>query len=92
MAWVGRDLKGHLVPTHCSGQGCQLLDQEVDQVAQDSIQSDLNTSRDEASTTSLGSLFQHLITLSVKTLPLTTNLNLALNLFKFHTVVDFPAL
>jgi len=27
MVWVGRDLKAHLVPTPCHGQGCHLPDQ-----------------------------------------------------------------
>lgn len=37
MSWVERDLKTHLVPTHCYGQGCLPLDQ----VAQGLVQSGL---------------------------------------------------
>jgi len=32
MAWVGSNLKAHPVPTLCCGQGCQLLNQALDQV------------------------------------------------------------
>ena len=48
----------------------------------------LNTSRDGASTTSLGSPFQHLTTLLVKNFPLTSNLNLpSFNLKPFPLVL-----
>uniref|UniRef100_A0A8C2T4P3 BAG family molecular chaperone regulator 1 n=1 Tax=Coturnix japonica TaxID=93934 RepID=A0A8C2T4P3_COTJA len=53
----------------------------------------LNTSRDGASTTSLGSLFQGLTTLLVKNFPLTSNLNLpAFNLKPFPCVLLLSAL
>jgi len=61
----------------------------------------LNTSRDRASTTSLGSPFQHLTTLLVKNFPLTANLDLpsfTLNPFPLvlslstHVKVGFPHL
>ena len=38
MAWVGRDLKDHQVPNPCHRQGCQLLDQVLDLIAQGHIQ------------------------------------------------------
>jgi len=38
MAWVGKDLKGHLVPPQSHGQDCQPLDQVLDQAAQGPIQ------------------------------------------------------
>ena len=72
MAWVGRDLKDHQVPKPMPQAGLP--------ATRLSIRSDYsgppNTSRDRTSTTSLGSLFQHLITLSVKNFPLTSNPNL----------------
>lgn len=37
MVLVGRDLEDHLVPIPFCGQGCQLLDQALDQVTQGSI-------------------------------------------------------
>ena len=53
----------------CHRQGCQPLDQTLDQVARVPSNLVLNTSWDGASTTCLGSLFQHLITHSAKKLP-----------------------
>ena len=41
MAWVGRDLKDHLVPTSCHRECCQLLNWALDQVAQCTIQPSL---------------------------------------------------
>jgi len=38
MAWMGRDLRAHLVLTPCYGQDCQPLNQAVDQAAQGIIQ------------------------------------------------------
>lgn len=70
MVWVGRDLKAHLAPTPCHGQGHP----PPDQVAQIHIQPGLNTSRDGASTSSLGSLC--LTTLMEKNFFLISNLNL----------------
>uniref|UniRef100_A0A8C2Y8F8 Ankyrin repeat and sterile alpha motif domain containing 1B n=1 Tax=Coturnix japonica TaxID=93934 RepID=A0A8C2Y8F8_COTJA len=53
----------------------------------------LNTSKDGASTTSLGSLFQDLTTLLVKNFPLTSNLNLpSFNLKPFPRVLLLSAL
>jgi len=37
MAWIGSDLKDHLVHTPCRGQDCQLLYQVLDQVGQGPI-------------------------------------------------------
>jgi len=60
MLWVGRDLTDHLVPnTLCHGQ--QHL--RLDQVAQRPFNQALDTAREGAATTSLGHLFQFLITL-----------------------------
>lgn len=73
MAWVGRNLKDHLVSTPlrwtrtpftrsgCSGPPSNLT---------------LNTARDEASTIFLGTLFQCLTTLTVTNFFLKSNLNL----------------
>ena len=61
----------------CNRQGCQLLDQVMDQIwtrAPSSLA--LNTSSSRASTAALGSLFQHLTTLLEKNFFLTSNLNL----------------
>ena len=96
MARVGRDLKDHESP-HTSPlqhrQGRQLPHLILlDQAAQGQGPSNLalNTFRDGASTTSLGSLFQHLATLIVKNFPLTSNLNLpSLNLKPFPLVLLF---
>jgi len=41
VAYIGRDLKDHLVPTPCHQQDCQLLHQALDQAAQYPIQSGL---------------------------------------------------
>ena len=71
MAWVGRDLKDHRVP----------VSPALERVANRSVKSytrlprapsnlAFNTSRDGASTASLGSLLQHLNTLSVETFSL----------------------
>ena len=60
----------------CYRQGCQPLDQVLELIAQGPIPLALNTSSDRAFTTSLGSLFQHLTTLSVNNFPLTSTLNL----------------
>jgi len=38
MAWAGRDLKDHPVPSPLLGQGCQLLNWALDQLAQSPIQ------------------------------------------------------
>jgi len=51
MAWVGRDLKGHPVPTPCHGQGCH----PAAQAAQGPPNLALNASRDGAPTAPLGS-------------------------------------
>ena len=87
MAWVGRDLKDHESPTPLPGRATSLpiystrLPRAPSNLA-------LNTSRDRASTTSRGSLFQHLTTLLVKNFPLTSNLNLpSFNLKAFPLVL-----
>jgi len=76
----------------CHREGHQppylILDQAPSNVA-------LNTSRDRASTASLGNLFQHLTTLLVKNFPLISNLNFpSFNLKPFPLVpfqrVDSP--
>lgn len=41
MAWGERDLKDHLAPTLCHGQGCQRLHKALDQIAQGCTQSEL---------------------------------------------------
>ena len=62
MAWVGRDIKDHQIPTPLHRQSCQLLDQVLDEIAQGPI---LSTSKEEASSTSQDNPFQHLPILSV---------------------------
>ena len=60
MAWVGRDLKDHPVLTPCHGQGCQHWIKMI----RTPSNLTLNTSRNGASTVSLGRLcgpHQHLI-------------------------------
>lgn len=58
MAWIGRDLKDLFkFQPPCQRQGCQLLDQVLDQIAQGHIQSGLKHSRVRAPTASLGNLF-----------------------------------
>lgn len=53
MAWIRRDLKDHLVPVPCLGQGCHSLDM----AAQGPIPTlALSTSRNGASIASLGNL------------------------------------
>jgi len=37
MVWVGRDIKDHTDPTPCHGQGCNPVNQSLDQVAQGSV-------------------------------------------------------
>ena len=65
MAWVGRDLKAPQVPTAQLRQGCQPLDQVLG-LTQGPIQLGL---QHRASAPSLGSLSQHLTTLSVLNFP-----------------------
>jgi len=50
MAWVGRDLKEHLFPPPCHGQGCQPPSQAPDQAAHGPIQHGLQHLQDEAPT------------------------------------------
>lgn len=57
--------EGHLVQILCNGQGHA----QLDQVAQGLFQPQLEVSRDWASTTSLGNLFQCLTTLIVRLFP-----------------------
>jgi len=66
MSWVERHPKDHEVPTPATGSVPDLV---LDQAAQAPSDLALNTSRDMASITSLGSLFQHLTTPSVKNFP-----------------------
>ena len=69
--WFGRDLKDHQVPTPCQRQRCQPLHQVLDQMAQGPHPPGM-----EHPQPFLGSLFQHLISLSLsKNLPLTSNIN-----------------
>ena len=93
MAWVGRDLKDHQVPTALSQAGLPTSTLILDQAAQHLIQRGLNTSKEGASTASLGSLFQHLITLIVKNFILTSKLILpSFNLKPFPLVLPLPTL
>ena len=71
MAQVGRDLKDHLFPTPRHGQGCQPVDQALDQGP---IQPGLEHLQGQSIHDLSG---QHLTTLSVKKSPLTSNLNLS---------------
>ena len=72
MAWVGRDLRGHIVPTFCHG----LVAPHQLRLPRVSCNLVLKSCRDGAFTAALGSLCQHLTFLSVKNFPLTSNLNL----------------
>ena len=73
MSWVERDLKDHQVPIPCHRQCCQ-PPQLILRLSRVPSNMALNTSRDRASTTSLGSLFQYLTTLSVNNFLLITYL------------------
>jgi len=70
MASVGRDLKDYLVPT--PQLPADLPTTKSDQVPRAPSNLALNISRDGAYTASLGSLCQHLTTLSVKFPPIST--------------------
>jgi len=73
MVWVGKDLKGHLIPTPLHGQGHLLLDQ----VAQSPIQPGLEHFQGGgAFTASLGNLFKYLTSLMVKNFILISNLDI----------------
>jgi len=72
MAYVGKDLKDHQVPSPLLGTGCQ----PQDQIAQASSNLALTVFSNGASTTSPGNLCQCLITLWEKNFPLTSHLNL----------------
>ena len=66
MAWVGRNLEDHQAPpptTSCRATNLHI--QYYTRLPRASPKLALNTSRDRVSTTSLGSLFQHLTTLYV---------------------------
>ena len=73
MVWVGRDLSDHLVPTPLPGAGTPSTRPGCSKHPSNLA---LNTSRQGASTASLGNLFQCLTTLPVKNFFLTSNLNL----------------
>ena len=92
MAWVGRDLKDHESPTPLLGRATNLPLYQT-RLPRASSNLALNTSRDGASTTSLGSLCQHLPTFSVKSYPLISNLNLSsLSLKPFPLVLPLTTL
>ena len=63
--WLGLEGISRIIKFQlpCQRQGCQQLDQALDQIAQGPIQPGLEHLQDEVSTASLGSLFQHLTTL-----------------------------
>jgi len=77
-SWNGLDSKG---PQGSSGSnpwpqaGLSTAKSRLDQITQGPIQP-LNTWRDRASTASLGNMFEHLTTFSVKNFPLMSDLNL----------------
>lgn len=62
MAWVGRDLKDHLVPTPLPSEGCQLQDQALDQASQIPIQPGLEKRRKKKETPPLPAM--NLVTFS----------------------------
>lgn len=64
-AWLGRDLRDHLVPAPLMWAGCS----SPDQIAHGPIQPGLDHLRGGACTAFLGSLFQHLATFSEKLSP-----------------------
>jgi len=66
MAWVGRDLKDHPVPTPCCGQGCQ----SPDQAAQGPIQPGPECLQGWGIHSLLGQPVQCVTTLWVKSFPL----------------------
>lgn len=72
MVWLARDFKGHLIQIPCHGQGCHPLDR----IAQTTSSLVLNSSRDGASTISLGKLCQCLNNLPIKDSSLISYLNL----------------
>ena len=74
-------LKGHLVQLSCNEQGHL----QLHQVAQSSVQPDLECLQRWAST-SLGNLFQCLTSLTVKNFLIITSLNL----FQFETISPCP--
>ena len=83
MAYVGKDLKDHQVPSPLLGTGCQ----PQDQIAQASSNLALTVFSNGASTTSPGNLCQCLITLWEKNFPLTSHLNLP---FYFKDIPPCP--
>ena len=89
MAQVGRDLKGHEAPTPMPQAGPPTSTPNTrTRLPRAPSNRALNTYRDGAATTSLGSLFQHLTILIVKNFPLTSNLNLpSFNLKPFPLVL-----
>ena len=76
--WLGLEGTSRVIKFQppCHRQGCQSLDQVLDQIAWAPPDLALNTSRNGTTTTSLGNLFQHPSTFSVKNFPLISNLNL----------------
>jgi len=87
MAWFGRGIKDHQVPT-CLPQAGSPTSRSGTRPVCLGTHLVLNISRDGASTTPLGSLFQHLTTLTIKSFPLTSNLNLpSFNLQSFSLVL-----
>ena len=76
MASIGRELKDHQVPTPCYKQGCQPLDQVLDQIAQGPIRPGPKHLRDWASTSSLVQLVPAPHHPLCEKLPLTSDLNL----------------
>ena len=83
--WVGRDHKEHLVPLLCTEQGHQRLDQ----VLRAPFSLLLNITRDEASTSFLGILFQWLTTLLLIIFFHISSLNFFFfSLIPFHLVLS----
>ena len=78
MVWPGLEGTSRIMKLQlpCYRQGHQPPHLILDQAVQAPSNLALNTSEDGASTASLGSLFQHLTTFTVKNFPLTSKLNL----------------
>jgi len=93
MAWVGRDLKDHPVPTFCHRQNCQLLDHCI-RLHRAPSNLALNTSRDGRGIHSLSEQpVQNLTTLIGKTFLLISNLNLpSFSLKPFFLVLSLSTL
>ena len=89
--WLGLEGTSSIIEFQpsCHGQGCQPLDLVLDHIAQGPIQPGLKHLQDSAYTTSLGSLFQHLTSLSVKKIPPDNMEDSVRNWIMFHAPVSF---